>query len=230
MIPIDTEWIFIFCFWFSIQLMTIFSSQFRLCIHNRFCFPLITSFHFILHNFASTWFLTVVFQFLPVDRKTFIMLSFILFPQDFIYLILGSFIFSFFGLSNLLFLLFLGLPNPLFAFIEMDASCKILHVWSVHSDLSYPIRQQDNSVTCYNSFIHIIRYIRSQCSPNFSLDSASVKFFPAACKAFKLILTICLVVVTSNAGNWFVKTEGVFILSQKQAHLDNAPDDNEEHF
>ena len=74
-----------------LYLVNIFSSWFRLCSHNLFCFPLITSFHFIFHNFASTWFFTVIFQFLPVDMKTF-MLSFIFFAQDFIYLIFGGLI------------------------------------------------------------------------------------------------------------------------------------------
>ena len=46
MIPIDTDWIFIF----PLLPMTIFSSWFRLCT------PLSTSFHFIFDNFVSTWF------------------------------------------------------------------------------------------------------------------------------------------------------------------------------
>ena len=81
-VTIDTDRIFIFSFWLYIQPITIFSSWFRLFTHNPSHFPLITSFHFIFHKFASTWFFTAVFQFLPVDIKTFIMLSFIFLPQD----------------------------------------------------------------------------------------------------------------------------------------------------
>ena len=69
-----------------------------------------------------------------------------------------------------------------------------------------------DSVTCQEFFIHISPYIRSQCSPNFLLDSASMKLFLATCKACKFVFTISLVVAVSNAGNWWVKIEGVFIL------------------
>ena len=86
-----SNWIFISRFCFYIQPMTIISSWIRLCTHNLSWFPLITSFHFISHNFASTCIFTVFFQFLSVYMKTFMMLSFMFFLQDFIYLIFGCY-------------------------------------------------------------------------------------------------------------------------------------------
>ena len=156
MIQIDTGWIFIFHFWFYIQLIIIFSSQFRLGNHKLSCFPLITSFHFIFHNFVSTWFLTVVFHsslliwslllccpssfssktssisFWAVLFPSFLELPYSLFPS---FLGLPNSLFpSFLGLPNTLFPSFLGLPNSLPWLCDMDASHKMLHhVWSVHN-------------------------------------------------------------------------------------------------
>ena len=176
MIPNDTYWIFIFHFWFYIQPKTIFSSQFWLCTHNISFFSshLFFSFHFILLNIASTWVFTVAFQFLPVDMKTFI-----LFFQDFIYLIFGSFLCLLHSFGC--YISFIPLDLQILCLLslnDMDASCKMLnHVWSVHTDLPYRILWQRyaipcsfvfyDSVTCHKSFIHISLYIRSQCSLNF---------------------------------------------------------------
>ena len=118
MIPIDTDWIFIFYFGFYIQLMTTFSSWFRLCTYNLSCFPFITSFHFIFHNFAPFCFFTFVFSSSLLIWKlllcypsssspmtSFISFLVVLFP-------------SFLGLPNSLIPLFLGFLNSFFAFIK----------------------------------------------------------------------------------------------------------------
>ena len=52
------------------------------------------------------------------SNNDFIMLFFIFFPQDFIYLFLAVLLPSFFGLSNSLFPSFLRLPNSLLAVIN----------------------------------------------------------------------------------------------------------------
>ena len=180
MILTDTDWIFIFLFWFYIEPITIFSSQFRLYTHNLSCFLLIPSFH----NFVFTCFFTVVSQFLPVEMKTFTM---------FIMFLLAVLFPSFFGLPKPLFLSFFRFPNSLYSLSDMDASYKMLcHVWSFHTDLPYPIILQGHALPCsfvfYDRECHLSQIFHLHVlTLDFSalwIFSASMKFFLTACKAF----------------------------------------------
>ena len=90
----------------------------------------------------------------------------------------------------------------------------------------------------YNKLCHLSRillcislYSRSQCSPSFLfgffffflLDSVSVDLFLTANKTFEFTLTISLVIVASNAGNWSVKTRDVSILNPNTSSFGLCP-------
>ena len=127
MTPVDTDWIFLICFFVFIFTQWLYFSVDFACVLIIFplFFSLFTSIHFIFHNCVSTWVFSVIFQFLTFALRTFIMLSFI-------YLIWRFFFFFFHSLD------FQTLSSP--SSSDIDASCKMhLHVWSVHTlTLSLP--------------------------------------------------------------------------------------------
>ena len=130
MIPIDTDWIFIICFWFYIQQMTIFSSQLGCAL---IIFPVFySSLLFILYS--SILPLLIFYCCLSIPSCWY---------DDFYYVTihhlppsLNLYHFWRFYFLHSLDLPILCLPSV----SDRNISCKMpFHIWSTHTEFPYPI-------------------------------------------------------------------------------------------